>query len=241
MQGQIIGEHTRSNWPEASDPELVRGTLNGDAGAFEAIMRRYNQRLFRLARSVMRDEGEAEDIVQEAYVRAYSSLAGLSDPTSLGAWLGRIVMNEAISRKRGQSRFADAPGASGDERSEGFERLLNAARPTAPNPEDLAAMTEIRRLVEQAIDELPDAFRSVFVLRAVEQMSTAETAEYLEISPQTVKTRLHRGRQLLQAALSDQITSATLDAFPFAGRRCDRTVARVLEQVGLVHPPHKED
>ena len=222
--------------PEVSDEALVAGTLRGEAAAFEGIMRRYNRRLFRLARSIVRNDVEAEDIVQEAYVRAYVKLAGLSHPRSLGAWLGRIVFNEAISRKRRETRFDSPPAPHGGGEGETWERILSGIGPAVPNPEELTAMEEIRRLIERAVDELPEVYRTVFMMRAVEQMTTAETAAYLEVPEQTVKTRLHRGRQLLQAALSEQIAAATSGAFPFAGRRCDRTVATVLERVGLIQP-----
>jgi RNA polymerase sigma-70 factor (ECF subfamily) len=215
---------------------LVAGTLRGEADAFEGIMRRYNQRLFRLARSMVNDDAEAEDIVQEAYVRGYAKLAELSRPEGLGAWLSRIVVNEAISRYRRQSRLEAPRTAPGDTEADTWHRLLQNVRTGVPDPEELAAMQEIRHLVERAIDELPEAYRTVFMMRAVEQLSTAETAECLDISPQTVKTRFHRGRQLLQSALSERINSAATGAFPFAGERCDRTVAGVLERVGLRLP-----
>ena len=224
---------------ETSDAELVAGTLRGEAAAFEGIMRRHNRRLFRLARSIVRNDLEAEDIVQEAYVRAYVKLADMSHPQGLGAWLGRIVINEAISRKRREKRFDMPSRQNHGGEGEAWDRILSDIKSAVPNPEELTAMQEIRRLIERAVDELPEVYRTVFMLRAVEQMTTAETAAYLEIPEQTVKTRLHRGRLLLQAALSDQIAAATSGAFPFAGLRCDRTVTTVLERVGLRRPaPH---
>lgn len=226
--------------PETSDAELVAGTLRGEAAAFEGIMRRHNRRLFRLARSIVRNDLEAEDIVQEAYVRAYVKLSEVSHPQGLGAWLGRIVINEAISRKRRETRFDRAPAQDEAGEGEAWDRILSDIKSAVPNPEELTAMEEIRRLIERAVDELPEVYRTVFMMRAVEQMTTAETAAYLEIPEQTVKTRLHRGRQLLQAALSDRIAAATSSTFPFAGLRCDRTVATVLERVGLVLPVRQD-
>jgi RNA polymerase sigma-70 factor (ECF subfamily) len=215
----------------APDAELAMRAAGGDRGAFELIMRHHNRRLFRLARSLVRSDEEAEDVLQEAYLRAYRRLRGLASGEALAAWLARIVANEALGRLRAGARVVsiedfrtraatteeDAP--DGDPASD------------APDPERLAASSELRRLLEAAVDALPEEFRTVFVLREVEGLSTAETAASLAIRPETVKTRLHRARRLLQERLSEQLLPLSPSLFEFRGRRCDRIVASVLARL----------
>lgn len=213
-----------------SDAALVARVLDGDAAAFELIMRRYNQRLFRLARSILRDPAEAEDVVQEAYVRAFERLAGFNGPNGFGAWLSRITANEALGRLRRRGRVVTLDDWRGDAREDaiaGIETMPSSE----PGPERLAASAELRRLIEEAVDALPDDFRTVFVMRAVEGLSVAETAASLGIAEATVKTRLHRARRLLRARITDRVDAAAPHAFAFAGARCDRIVARVLTRL----------
>lgn len=214
--------------PEA---DLLDSLKRGDAHAFETVMRRHNRRLFRIARSILKDEGEAEEAVQDAYLRAFTHLDQCADAGRLGGWLARIAANEALMRLRKHGRvrlFADGIEAEDSGEGAAVVPLWTAAS----NPEELFAVAELKRLVERAIDDLPDGFRAVFVMRAVEQMSVQETAACLGIPPDTVKTRLHRARALLQKALSDHLDRLVPTAFGFAGERCDRIVADVLARLG---------
>jgi RNA polymerase sigma-70 factor (ECF subfamily) len=204
----------------------------GDAAAFELIMRRHNQRLFRLARSVLRNAAEAEDVVQETYVRAFAKLDDFKGPGGFPAWLARIAYNEALGRVRGAERVVSLHDYVSDGDGDGDVRHIETMTSPHPDPERLTGYGELRRLLEDAIDALPDDFRAVFVLRAVEGMSLAETAATLSIPPETVKTRLHRARLRLQEALGARFDALMPAAFEFAGARCDRIVAAVLARIG---------
>lgn len=206
------------------DDVLVAEARGGRTAALETIMRRHNRRLFRIARAILRDDAEAEDVVQEAYVAGFSDLAGYRGSGSFAGWLGQIAANLALSRRRRRERRDGL-----FERFEGGMTL--SARADEMTPERAVALAEIRRLVERAVDRLPDGFREVFVLRTIEGMSVAETAALLDLKPETVKTRFHRARGLVRDSLDREVDAATLDAFPFAGRRCDRLVARVLARL----------
>jgi len=212
--------------------QLVDRVRAGDAVAFELIMRRYNQRLYRLARGILRNDSEAEDVVQESYVRAFEKLDDFIGPDGLSAWLCRIAVNEALGRLRKRGRVISLDdyvcGADGG----ADVRRIETMRTQQPDPERLAANSELRQLLEAAIDALPDEFRAVFVLRAVEGMSVSETAQCLSIRPETVKTRFHRGRHLLQGALGTRLDTLMPSAFAFAGENCDRIVAAVLTRLG---------
>lgn len=218
--------------PAVSDANLVVRIRRGDGLAFEAIMRRYNRRLYRLARSLVQDDMEAEDIVQEAYVNAFTKLASFARPESFGAWLSRITINEALGRLRRRARIRPLDDRTGDAALD-LDRLLFDLGRTQPDPERLAATRELRHMIEQAIDALPPSFRTVFVLRAVEGLSVAETAAILGIKPETVKTRFHRARAQLRQTLDAQIASTLTGVFPFGGPRCDHMVAAVAARVGL--------
>lgn len=219
-----------------SEAELVAALRRGDARAFRVVMQRNNQRLYRLARSVLRDDAEAEDAVQEAYLRAFCALDGFKGDSSLATWLTRITLNEALGRVRRRQPTIDDP----DGREEGSTRVIPFPLSRAgldPDPERDVAMAEIRRLIEEAIDELPMPFRVVFVLREIEQMRTAEVAEALGVPLDTVKTRLHRAKRLLRKALKQRLASAVTDSFPFGGQRCARMTDRVMQRLGLAEPP----
>lgn len=213
------------------DMDLVSRALARDGHAFRAIMRQNNQRLYRLARGVVRDDAEAEDVVQEAYVQAFSHLSDFRGLSSLSTWLSRITINEALGRLRKRRRAQDAGlirASAG--KAEIIRFPLNQE---GADPERTMAQRQILQLVEQATDNLPEAFRTVFVTRVIEGMSVEETAELLGLQPQTVKTRLHRARALMRKELDAKIGPILLDAFPFAGRRCDRLTAAVLKRLGL--------
>jgi RNA polymerase sigma-70 factor (ECF subfamily) len=225
----------RQPQPDAAalaDAGLVTRVRAGDPAGFEVIMRRHNQRLYRLARGILRNGSEAEDVVQEAYVRSYEKLDDFVGPNGFGAWLGKIVVNEALGRLRKRGRVISLDdhvrGSDGSVSHHRVETMIA----TQPDPERLAASGELRRLIENAIDSLPDDFRMVFALRAVEGLNVSETARYLSIRPETVKTRFHRARRLLQSALGAQFDTYMPSAFAFAGPRCDRIVPAVLGRLG---------
>jgi RNA polymerase sigma-70 factor, ECF subfamily len=203
-----------------SDVEVVDRVLAGDTALFELIMRRYNRLLFRLARGIVRDDDEAQDVVQAAYVRAYYCLRQFRGPHGFRSWLARIAINEATARTRRALTLIDDAGV-----------VALQDRDTA-EPENAAIGCELLGALQHAIDRLPDEFRSVFVLRGVEQLSIAETADLLNLKPATVKTRFHRARRLLQAALHRTLDDFTRETYPFAGDRCDEIVAAVLTQIG---------
>jgi RNA polymerase sigma-70 factor (ECF subfamily) len=205
-----------------TDEEVVRRVLGGETALFEVIMRRYNRRLYRAARAITRDDSQAEDILQAAYVRAYEHLAQFRGGAAFGGWLTRITVHEALGRLRGARRFESWEG-EGD-RMDGF------ASPT-PNPEQAASNAEIGGLLESLIEELPGASRAVFMLREVEQMSTAEVSEALGISEENVKVRLHRARGLLRGRLAAHVMGETRNLFAFPAVRCDRVVRRVFEAI----------
>ncbi|QIG47957.1 RNA polymerase sigma factor [Nordella sp. HKS 07] len=212
------------------DLDLARRAQAGDAEAFRAILRRHNQKLYRLARSIVRNDSEAEDIVQETYVTAFAHLGTFRGEASLATWLSRIAINEALGRLRKRRRqtalISDEP--AGDAHIIPFP--LNAG---SDDPERTMAQRQILALVEQATDALPDVYRTVFVARVIEGLSLEETADLLRIKPQTVKTRLHRARALVRRRLDEQIGPLMLDAFPFAGRRCERLTAAVMKRLGF--------
>src|SRR6516162_5570927 len=212
------------------DAALVRRALDRDVEAFRVIMQRHNQRLYRIARSVLRNSVEAEDAVQEAYVAAFSHLATYRGESLLVAWLARIVMNEALGRLRRKPAATDFAPLEAVREAE-----IIQFPSSVPNedPERTMAQRQILQLVENATDALPEVYRMVFVTRVIEGMSVEETADLLRIKPETVKTRLHRARHLIHEQLNRQIGPVLLDAFPFAGRRCERLTAGVLKRVGL--------
>lgn len=214
---------------ELPDMEIVHRIAAGDTAAFELLMRRYNRPLYRTARSILRDDAEAEDTVQEAYLLAYRGIGNFRGDAKLSTWLTRIVVNEAIARSRKASRRAEIIRLDGDIEPSG-EQTMNDA--SSELPEQAAMRAEARRLLEKNIDRLPDAFRTVFVLRALEEMSVEEAAASLGIPEATVRTRFFRARSLLREALSREIDIAHEEAFAFDGERCDRIVAAVLGRLG---------
>jgi len=209
--------------PEA---ELVARAAAGDAAAFEAIMRRHNRVLFRTARAILKDDHEAEDALQDAYLRAWRALGSFRADARLSTWLVRIVANEALGRLRRTS----AQIVPLDAAMTSTEPEIQAALVDAPDgrPEQFAMRAELRRLMEARIDLLPDTFRTVFMLRAVEEMSVEEVAQALDIPEATVRTRFFRARSLLREGLASAIDVTLADAFSFDGARCDRIVAGVL-------------
>jgi RNA polymerase sigma-70 factor (ECF subfamily) len=221
------------DFEQSSDADLVDMTQRGARGAFAAIMQRHNRRLYRVARSVLRDDAEAEDVVQETYVRAYGALRDYRGEATLASWLTRIALNEAFDRlrRRRPSVAVAALDEADNRREDSVIRLHSMLSDTSPEKD--AALTEIRALVERAVDALPEAFRTVFVMRDIEEMSIEETAAQLGIRAETVKTRLHRARRLLRDRLEDTLAAALTDSFPFDGARCSTMSERVLKRLGL--------
>ena len=208
------------------DDALLRRIHAGDRDAFSDLMRRYNRRLYRVARSVLRDDAEAEDALQDAYLQAYRALPGFRGESALGTWLTRIVVNAALMRQRKTGRLADVIELGADFGSD--DAILPRDRLDEPAQPELAALrAQTRRLIETGIDKLPAAFRTVFMLRAVEELTVEETAATLDIPAATVRTRYFRARAMLREALAREIDFAIEDAFGFDGARCDRIVDAV--------------
>jgi RNA polymerase sigma-70 factor (ECF subfamily) len=218
------------------DAALARSIGERDGRAFEVVMRRHNRMLFRIARSILVDEAEAEDAVQEAYLAAYRNIGAFRGGARLSTWLARIVINEAYGRLRKQKRAGVVVPFDGSNRNEALTEEIAMADVTTEAPETAAMRNELRRLLERRIDELPAQFRVVFILRDVEEMSVEEAAECLDIPAATVRTRAFRARALLRESLSRDIDMATVNAFEFAGERCDRIVAAVLSRLQLKPP-----
>jgi RNA polymerase sigma-70 factor (ECF subfamily) len=213
-----------------SEPELVALAQAGRREAFGEIVQRCNQRLFRVARSIVRDDAEAEDVLQEAYVRAFSAFAGFRAEAGVLTWLTRITLNEARGRLRRRKAMV---GVEAIEAAQAEEATVVSfpGGPAGGTPESDAARGEARRLLEHAIDDLPEPFRLVFTLREIEECTIEQTALHLGLKPETVKTRLHRARRMLRAALHDRLASAMTGAFPFLGSRCARMTERVLARL----------
>jgi RNA polymerase sigma-70 factor (ECF subfamily) len=189
-------------------------------------MRRYNQRLYRVTRSILSSDAEADDVVQDAYVRAYLHLAQFEGRASFATWLTRIAVHEALARKREHLRLVEIDSI--DEHREVKMEFLTS---TGRTPEQEALTRSVGAMLESAVDALPDAYRSVFMLREIEGLNTAETAECLELSEEAVKVRLHRGRALLRKEIYRRTGEATATAFRFDGARCDAIVAGVLARI----------
>jgi RNA polymerase sigma-70 factor (ECF subfamily) len=202
-----------------TDEEIVERVLGGETTLFELLMRRYNQRLYRVTRAIVRDEAEAEDVTQDAYVRAFEHLDQFAGRARFSTWLTRIAVHEASARLRRRGRQID------------IEESMPTLASAAAGPEQRAADHELGQVIEAAVDALPQVYGSVFMLREVEGLSTAETAACLDINGETVKTRLHRARALLRNHITARIGVAARETFQFAGARCDRTVAAVMARI----------
>lgn len=217
--------------PAAAEDEasLVRRAAAGDAAAVRRIIRTDNQRLYRLVRAVVRSNADAEDVLQEAYLSAFARLDTFHGEASLSTWLSRIALNAALMRLRAQKRVKRAAPALAAE-AEIIPFPLSS--PTA-DPERAMAQRQLLHLVEEATDALPETFRLVFVARVIEGLSVEETATLLDLPAATVKTRLHRARKLIRSRLEAQIGPVLIDAFPFAGARCERLTEAVIARLGL--------
>jgi RNA polymerase sigma-70 factor (ECF subfamily) len=214
---------------DTGNAELVRRALARDEAAVRAIMQANNRKLYRLARGILRNDAEAEDVVQEAYVRAFTHLESFRGDSSLSTWLSRIAMNEALGRLRRARPAVDLDALPpGKLEAEIIQFPLAASE----DPEKSMAQREIQAIVEHAVDELPEAFRLVFITRVIEGMNVEETANILCLKPETVKSRLHRARTMLRDIVERKIGPVVMDAFPFAGRRCERLTDAVLKRLG---------
>jgi RNA polymerase sigma-70 factor (ECF subfamily) len=222
----------------ASDLELAQLASGGDPTAFKIIMQRNNARLYRVARSVLKNDSDAEDAVQEAYLKAYGKLSEFRGDSSLSTWLTRIVLNEALMSLRCDRRTTEVTQLVAHEmQSAQVVRFPGIAQ--GLDPEKAAATRQVSRLIERAVDALPVDFRLVFVMRCIEEMSGEETADQLAIPEATVKTRLHRARLLLRRTLEAELGTALTEAFPFGGTRCARITEAVLARLQFNPPlPH---
>jgi RNA polymerase sigma-70 factor, ECF subfamily len=221
---QMVSAAVLQRWAELTDEGIVARVLDGETALFEILMRRHNERVYRAARAIVRDEAEAEDVMQQAYVNAYSHLRQFDGRAQFSTWLTRIAVHEALSRVRKRGRFEALP----EEPAAGERSLTMGAM---PDPEHNAFAGELRSLLESAIDRLPDGCREVFMLRQVDGMSTAETAECLSVSEDVVKTRLSRARAALRRDLAERAGMAAADTFRFPQPRCNRVVAAVMARI----------
>jgi RNA polymerase sigma-70 factor, ECF subfamily len=215
---------------EIDDAALAARVLAGDSAAFELVMRRHNRRLYRVARAMLRDSAEAEDALQDAYLAAFQAMGNYRGEASLATWLSRVVVNQCLGRLRRQARRDNiVPMVS----MEGAEEQEHAAMPSEnfDAPEQAFARKELRAVLERKLDELPEAFRTVFMLRCVEELSVEETAQILNIPEATVRTRQFRARGMLRASLAQDIDGAEREIFSFDGECCDRIVATVLRRL----------
>jgi RNA polymerase sigma-70 factor (ECF subfamily) len=211
-----------------TDEQVVADVLNGQTALFEVLMRRYNERVYRVVRAILRGDEEAEDVMQQAYVNAYAHLRQFSGEARFSTWLTRIAINEALNRVRARRRYEPL-----DEEPSNVEHFMT--NPSSRDPERQAFAGELRGLLEWAIDDLPDGGREVFIMREVEGMSTAEVAETLDVSEDVVKTRLSRARRSLRRSLLERTGESTPEAFRFYRPRCDRVVENVMAQIAA--PP----
>jgi len=221
----------RDTWDALSDDEVVRHVREGDTALYEILVRRYNQRLYRVARCILRDDAEAEDVMQDAYVRAYEHLGEFAGAAKFSTWLTRIAIHEALARVRKRARTQEL------EPIPASNLYMTARSPvTTENPERQAYDRELKVLLERAIDSLQEDYRSVFVMRIVEGLTIAETAACLDLTIETVKTRLHRGRALLRRHLQRRAGIVAPDVFPFHLSRCDRVVEAVFQRIHGAYP-----
>ena len=217
---------------QTDDIDLARRAARRDRNAVRAIIKSHNQRLFRLARAIVKRDEDAEDVLQEAYLRAFANLDSFRGDSSLSTWLSRIAMNDALGRLRRQRpgvELSSLPSGTLEAQIIQFP-LLSAT----DDPERTMAQREIQHVVEGAIDELPEPFRMVFITRVVVGMNVEETADILGLKPETVKTRLHRARAMLRDNVERKIGPVVMEAFPFAGKRCERLTEAVLKRLGYL-------
>jgi RNA polymerase sigma-70 factor, ECF subfamily len=220
---QTLEQARSEGW---TDEEVVDRVRAGDTALYELIMRRYNQRLYRVARAILRDDQEAEDVMQDAYVRAYRHLDQFAARAPFSAWLTRIAVNEALARQRSRARMQNL---NEDTNVDG--EFVMPLADTSLSPEQTASQSELGQFLEDAVLSLPEQFRTVVMLRDVEELSTSETASALDLTEENVKVRLHRGHALLREWFMARVGSDAKAAFPFMGARCDRVVENVFARL----------
>ncbi len=233
METAGLGVATVASASALPDAEIVRRVQAGDRALFEILMRRHNQRIYRAARSVVKDEDEVEDVMQQAYVNAFLHLDQFEERSQFSTWLTRIALNEAFARRRKMRRTAqltDIGSAFDDDRG----AIMDTITSPQPDPERQAYAQELHRLLEEAVDALPDAYRTVYMLRDVEGLSTSETENGLGLGEQVVKTRLHRARAMIRRSVAARLGASASTAFQFQAPRCDRVVAAVLARIAQV-------
>ena len=209
------------------DEELIERVRAGDKDLYEILVRRYNERLYRVARAIVRNSEEAADIVQEALVRAFAQLGQFSGAAKFSTWLTKIAVYEALARLRQRARMIDSEITA----ETGNQSFVEALESLTPNPEQQALQSQALEILEAAVDALPSALRSVFMMREIEEMSTRETAECLDISEETVKIRLHRARKLLRRDIQSRVGAVSSQAFRFLGARCNRVLCAVMDRI----------
>ena len=221
----VVSAPVLEAWGGLSDEQIVEKVLTGQTALFEVLMRRHNERVYRAARAIIKDESEAEDVMQQAYVNAYSHLRQFDGRAQFSTWLTRIAVHEAFARARRRGRYTDMD----PELASGLTLVASIA--STPDPERLAFSRELGVLMESAIDRLPDGAREVFILRVVEGMNTEEVAAALSLTAAVVKTRLSRARAALRRELAEQTEAAASNTYRFMRPRCDRVVAAVLTRI----------
>jgi RNA polymerase sigma-70 factor (ECF subfamily) len=201
------------------DAEIVERVRNGETALFEVLMRRHNQRVYRVARAVIKDEAEAEDVMQQAYINAFTHLNQFQDRSQFSTWLTRIALHEALARRRKRKP------------EESTEDVMETLTSTQPDPARQAYGAELGRLLEAAVDALPESYRLVFMLREIEGLSTSETAAGLDLGDEAVKTRLHRAKAMVRSAIAERMGASSAEAFAFPATRCNRVVAAVMAEI----------
>lgn len=217
------------NVESLSDSELVKRIRGGDRALFEILMRRHNQRIYRAARAIVKNETEVEDVMQQAYINAYLHLDQFEERSQFSTWLTRIAVNEAIGRREKTKAAQSINERLEEDRGTVVEMFTSSQ----PSPEHQAYARELQRVLEEAVDELPETYRAVFMLREIEGLSTSETGEGLGLGEEAVKTRLHRARAMIRRSVSSRIGAVAAGAFHFQATRCDRVVAAVLERLSV--------
>jgi len=223
MESAIVPEKPK---PESlTDEDVVHRIRAGELALYEIIMRRYNQRLYRIARAILHDDAEAEDVMQDAYVRAYQHLDQFAARAPFSTWLTRIAVHEALARLRLRNRNQSLDDIESD-----GDLSMKMTSPS-PDPEQSASGAQLREFLEEAVLSLPMSYRTVVMLRNIEELSTAETAQALDLTEQNVKVRLHRGLAMIRSRLFERVGARAKEAFPFMGVRCDRVVAGVFDRL----------
>jgi RNA polymerase sigma-70 factor, ECF subfamily len=213
-----------------SDAEIVLRVRAGDGALFEILMRRHNQRIYRVARAVLKDENEVEDVMQQAYFNAYTHLDQFQERSQFSTWLTRITLNEAFSRRK-KLRQAESVGTMLSDADIESGDVMETVTSSQPDPERQAYAQELHRVLEEAVDALPESYRTVFMLRDIEGLSTSEAGEGLGLGDEAIKTRLHRARAMIRRSVTARLGEATAGAFQFHAPRCDRVVSAVLARI----------